>query len=213
MQPLLTTKRLLPARYAAMIPFMFVAAARRQGNTNDIHSAHSSQRSFHSSYSSHGASNNATSHNQAGGMPLGDLEAGHGQVTNPHYTPPPSYTGTSLPSTPPPSYHGVPLPYAPAPNTPRPYVNNHQIPRRSVPRPPARRSRRRRCCSDPCSPRHDKCCAIIICILACAFIMVVFPLVVIKTGKDGHKGEEAQIHCRSAAVVVVAATAAHGGCG
>lgn len=206
-----------------MIPFMFVAAARRQRNTNDIHSSNNSQQSFHSSnssnsfhssYSSHGAQNNDTSHNQAGGMPLGDLEAGHGQGTYQHYTPPPLYTGTPLPSTPPPSYHGIPLPCAPAPNTRRPYVNNHQIPRRPVPVPlPARRSRRRNCCSDPCNPRYDDCCLVITCILAFVFVMVVCPLLVIKAGKDGHhKGEGSRIHCRGA-VGFVAPPAAYGGCG
>jgi hypothetical protein len=158
-----------------MIPFMFVAAARRQRNINDIHSSHSSN-SFHSSYSSHsshGAKSNTTSHNQAGGMPLGDLEAGHRQVTYPQFTPPPSYTGTLLPSTPPPSYHGMPLPCAPAPNTLCPYVN-HQTPRRPVPR-PARRSRRRRCRDSWRSIRRSKCFFIL------CFVMVVVGFMIIST--------------------------------
>ncbi|GAB7334804.1 hypothetical protein MBLNU13_g06721t1 [Cladosporium sp. NU13] len=197
-----------------MIPFVYVpvTATRRQSSNND-------SQSFHSSYSSHGAPNITSQHH---GMPLGDLEAGHGQVTYPHCTPPPSDTGSPLPSTPPPLYHGVPLPCAPAPNALRPYVN-HQIPRRPVPRPsPPRRSPRRRRCGPPRCGRttqDDKFCAFLFCFLACAVMMVVFPLVVLEYGKHGHKGQQSEIHCRGVVVVpgaaaaAAAAGAAHGGCG
>ena len=209
-----------------MIPFVYVpiTAAREQRSGDDGHNSYSPN-------SSHGAQNNAFSqhyattnntmpHNQARGMPLGDLEAGQGQVTYPHLTPPPSYTDTPLPSTPPPSYHGVPLPCAPAPNALHPYVSR-QIPRRPVPRPsPPKRSRRRRC-SDlvQCGPQGDKCRAFLICFLACAVIMVVFPLIALHYGKNGHKGQQSEIHCRGVVVVAAgaaaaaAAGAAHGGCG
>lgn len=204
-----------------MIPFVYVpiTAAREQRSGDNGHNSYSPN-------SSHGAQNNASSqhcpttnntmpHNQAGSMPLGDLEAGHGQVTYPHLTPPPSYAGTPLPSTPPPSYPGVPLPCAPAPNALHPYVNR-QIPRRPVPRPsPPKRSRRSKC-SDlvQCGPQGDKCCGFLICFLAIAVIMVVLPLIAVYLGKNSQKGQQSEIHCRGVVFAgAAAAAAAHGGCG
>ena len=200
--------------HAAMIPFVYVPF------TDDSQSSNRSHGAPHTTSQHYGMANNATPHNQTGSMPLRDLEAGHGQVTYPHLTPPPSYTGTPLPSTPPPSYHGVPFPCAPAPNALHPYINR-QIPRRPVPRPsPPRRSRRSRC-SDTvqCGPRGDNCFAFLICFLAFAVIMVAFPLIAIYYKKDSHKGQQSEVHCRGVAVVAAAgagaaaANAAHGGCG
>jgi len=204
-----------------MLPFVFAEAARRQRDSNNVCN-------YNGSHSSHGAQNNTSQHyttsdtvsyNQTNTMPLGDLEAGHGQSTHALYTPLPSYTNTPLPSTPPPSYNGlplVPLPCAPAPNTLHPYVNNHQIPRRPVPRP----ARRRRCRDPCCGPGDSKCCTFLSCFLMITIAMVLFPLIAIrfrfgKDRKDGHEGQESRVHCRG--VVIVAATAAHvaahGGCG
>jgi hypothetical protein len=204
-----------------MLPFVFAEAARRQRDSNDICNYNGSHIS-HNSHSSHGAQNNASQHyttsntvsyNQASTMPLGDLEAGHGQSTYPQLTPLPSYTGTPLPSTPPPSYNGLPLgplPCAPAPNTLHPYVN-HQIPRRPGPRPPRLSPRRRRCRGPCCGPGDHNCCTFLSCFLIITIAMVLFPLIAIrfKFGKDGHKGEESRVHCRG--VVIVAAPAAHVG--
>ena len=217
-----------------MSPFIFAAAARRQRSSSYSHSlnsSNSSQDSFHSSHSSHGTQNNTdyqhygiplntTSHNQAGGMPLGDLEAGHGQVTYPHLpsytgTSLPPYTGTPLPSTPAPSYTSVPFRSDPVPNDPvlhvadpHPYVAQ-SIEDSWTPAPPSRHLRRRKCCSAPCcGPQENKCCTILICFLACVVVMCLFPFIVTGFRKDGHKEKESKVHCRGVAVVAAAGAAA-----
>lgn len=163
--------------------------------------------------------NNAIPHNPAGGMPLGDLEAGHGQVTYPHLPPYtgtllPLYTGTPLPSTPAPSYTSVPVRSAPVPDVPN---NPHTYVFQSIegiwtPGPPPRRSRRRKCCSAPCyGPQENKCCTILICFLACVVVMYLFPFIATRFGKDSHKGQESKVHCRGVAVVAAAA-AGNDGC-
>ena len=198
-----------------MLPFVYlpIAAAFEQRSGNDGHSSQS-----HNNF--RGAQNNTMPQNQAGGMSLGDLEAGHGQVPYPHCAPPPSYTGTPLPSTPPPSYHGVPLPSAPAPNTLSPHAN-HQIPTTPVrrPSPPRRSPRRTRCGPPSCGGlAKDKNCQFMLFSLACAIIVVLFLMIGCYYGKDGIKDQESQIHCRGVVVTAAAAAGAaagtaHGGCG
>lgn len=119
---------------------------------------------------------------------------------------------------PPPLYNSLPLgplPCAPAPNTLRPCVN-HQIPRRPVPHPPRRSPRRRRCRDSCCDPVDDNYCSFLLCFLAITVGVVLLPLIAteFKFRKDGHRGQESQVHCRSVVVVTApAAPAAYGGCG
>ena len=129
-----------------MIPFIIptptFAGGYGRRNSSNINGTPSSQGAQNYNAQDHTMAHNTLPHNETGGIPLSDLEAGRGHDTYPPM-PPPSYA--IGPSTRPPSYNSQPN-HSAASNNPHQQVHQQQV--SMYPRPKrSRRCRCRGCCS------------------------------------------------------------------